>query len=400
MPRLVADANIPFAEEAFGRYGPVRVLPGREITRGELRDAEVLLVRSVTPVTVPLLADTPVRFVASATAGTDHADIQPLAARGIAFAHAPGSNADSVVDWVLAALLRLAVEKGETLEDKTLGVVGVGAVGGRLVPRARALGMNVLRCDPPRQRRGDDGPWWPLAEVLAQSDIVTLHTPLARTGADPTFHLLGGAELATMRDGAWLVNAARGPVVDGEALLRMVTARGAGASHLAAVALDVWEGEPVPNTALASRVDLATPHIAGYAYDSKIRGTVMVEQALREWLAASGADLPPAWDPEAALAPASPLVITAPPAPADTPEARTAWLDALARQAYAIREDDGRFRDAVVTMPDPKRRGDAFTELRRSYPIRREWSRYAVRGAVPEPLAEAVRVGLGMRDEG
>ena len=390
MLRLLADANIPFAEEAFGRYGPVRALPGRQITHGELRDVDVLLVRSVTPVTVSLLADTPVRFVASATAGTDHVDIQPLAERGIGFAHAPGSNADSVVDWVLAALLRLAVEKGETLEGKTLGVVGVGAVGGRLVPRASALGMHVLRCDPPRQRRGDDGPWSPLAEVLAQSDIVTLHTPLARTGADPTVHLLGEAELAAMRDGAWLVNAARGPVVDGEALLRTVAARGAG-SRLAAVALDVWEGEPVPNTALASRVDLGTPHIAGYAYDGKVRGTVMVERALRDWLAASGADLPPAWDPEAALAPASPLVITAPPAPADTPEARTAWLDALARQAYAIREDDRRFRDAVVTMPDPKRRGDAFTELRRSYPIRREWSRYAVRGAIPEPLAEAVR---------
>lgn len=400
MLRLLADANIPFAADAFGRYGAVETRPGRSITPEALREVDALLVRSVTPVSVSTLADTPVRFVASATAGMDHIDAGPLAEAGITVAHAPGSNAVSVVDWVLAAMLRLGTERGEALEGKTLGVVGVGAVGGRLVPRAEALGLHVLRCDPPRQRRGEAGSWTPLAEILAQSDIVTLHTPLTREGPDATHHLLGDAELGAMRSGAWLLNAARGPVVDNEALLRVLATR-----HLGGAALDVWEGEPVPNTALASRVDLATPHIAGYAYDGKIRGTVMVERALRDWLQASGETLPPAWDPDPALAPERPLIVQAreavlPAAVADTPLARTRWLDALAQQAYDLRADDRRFRDAVVTMPDPERRGIAFADLRRTYPVRREWSRYAVRGTVPGPLARAVRDGLGMRDEG
>ena len=398
MLRILADANIPHAAEAFGRYGAVRTLPGRAITPDALAEADVLLVRSVTPVSPEVLEGTHVRFVASATAGTDHVAVGPLAEAGIAFAHAPGSNAASVVDWALAALLTLAAERGEALEGRTLGVVGVGEVGGRLVPRARALGMRVLACDPPRQRRGAAGDWRPLAEVLAQSDIVTLHTPLTRGGADATHHLIGEAELAAMRPGAWLVNAARGPVVDGDALLRAVTG-----GRLGAVALDVWEGEPVPNPGLGARVDLGTPHVAGYALDGKIRGTAMVERALRAWLVASGEAapdaLPPTWDTQTALAPPAPLVVDAPDLPTHTPEARAAWLHALARQAYSVRADDARFRRAVVGMPDPERRGAAFAELRRTYPVRREWSRYRVRGEVPGPLAPSVREGLGMTPE-
>ncbi|OZC02880.1 4-phosphoerythronate dehydrogenase [Rubricoccus marinus] len=391
MLHIVADANIPHAREAFSRYGTVTALPGREITPEALSGANVLLVRSVTPVSPSTLVGTPVRFVASATAGMDHVAAGPLAREGIGVAHAPGSNAASVVDWVVAALLRIAAEKHVGLEGKTLGVVGVGAVGGRLADRARALGVRVLRCDPPRAERGDPGPWVPLATLLDASDIVTVHTPLAREAPHATLHLLGAAKLGAMRDGAWLVNAARGPVVDGDALFRALAS-----GRLGATALDVWEGEPVPNTSLASRVDIATPHIAGYAFDGKIRGTVMVEAALREWLSTQGHPLPEPWDPESALAPEAPLVVDAPLAPVDTPEARAAWLDALVRQAYDIRADDRRFRGAVVTMPDPDRRAVAFAELRRTYPVRREWSRYRVRGHVPEPLVPAVTRGLGM----
>ena len=389
--RFIADANIPFAAEAFGRYGSVRTLPGRAITRDDLREAYALLVRSVTRVDADLLAGTPVRFVASATAGTDHVRLGDLAEAGVTFAHAPGSNAVSVVDWVLAAMLHLAVERGESLEGKALGIVGVGEVGGRLVPRAKALGMRVLQNDPPREAAGHTGPWTPLADLLAEADVVTLHTPLSREALHATHHLLGEVELAAMREGAWLLNAARGPVVDGTSLLRAVASR-----HLGAVALDVWEGEPTPNPGLASRVDLGTPHIAGYAFDGKVRGTVMVEDALRKWMQANGMALPERWEPESALAPLSPLVVRAPAPPEDSPEDSTRWLHDLARQAYSLHEDDRRFRRSVVAMPDEARRADAFTELRRTYPVRREWSRYRVEGAVPAALAIAVREGLGM----
>lgn len=389
---LVVDANIPFADKAFGRYGIVRQVPGREISREHLRSADILLVRSVTRVDAALLEGTPVRFVASATAGTDHVDLGALAERGVAFAHAPGSNAASVVDWVLAAMLHLAAGRDEA--RGTLGVVGVGEVGSRLVRRAEALGMRVLRCDPPRADAGHPGPWYDLSDLFAEADVVSLHTPLTREGPHPTHHLIGERELGAMREGAWLLNAARGPVADGTALLRAIAAR-----HLGAVALDVWEGEPIPNPGLASRVDLGTPHIAGYAFDGKVRGTVMVERALREWLQDNDMLLPEAWDPESVLAPPTPLVVKAPPPPDGTPGDDVRWLHALAKQAYPIGEDDRRFRQSVVTMPDAGRRADAFTELRRTYPVRREWSRYRVEGVVPDRLASAVRDGLGMSVE-
>src|SRR5690606_16265400 len=221
--RVLADANVPFADEAFGRYGPVRRLPGRAITRTDAAEADVLVVRSVTPVGAALLAGTPVRFVGTATAGTDHVDEGWRREAGVAFASAPGSNAESVVEYVLAALLALAAERGEGLRGRTLGVVGAGQVGGRLIPRAEALGLRVLASDPPLAEaagaRGAAAAFVPLSQILAEADVVTLHTPLTRPLAPhPTFHLVGAAELAAMRPGAWLVNAARGAVVDGAAL--------------------------------------------------------------------------------------------------------------------------------------------------------------------------------------
>jgi len=395
MLRVLADANILFAEEAFGRYGTVRRMPGRAITRADVAAVDVLLVRSVTPVGGALLKGTPVRFVGSATAGTDHVDEAWLRARGIAFASAPGSNASSVVDYVLAALLALAAERGEGLRGKTLGVVGAGQVGGRLIPRVEALGLRVLAADPPlaeaAEARGAAHPFVSLAEVLAEADVVSLHTPLARARAPhPTFHLIGRRELAAMQPGAWLLNAARGAVVDNAALREAL-----GAGHLGAAVLDVWEGEPTPDVALARRADVATPHIAGYAFDGKVAGTRMVERALRAWLRGEGVALPPPWDAEAALGD-EPLVVEAPPPPDPlTPASEAAWLDALARQAYDLRADDARFRAACVEAP-PEDRAAAFSHLRRDYPRRRAWSRFSAVGDVPGALRTAVTEGLGL----
>ncbi len=396
--RLLVDANVPLADEAFGRYGSVRLMPGRALNRAACLEADALVVRSVTRVDAALLDGTPVRFVGTATAGTDHVDTGWLAAHGIAFDDAPGSNAGSVVEYVLAALLAAAAGRGVGLREKTLGVVGCGQVGGRLAPRAEALGLRVLRCDPPladaAQARGDAHPFVSLARVLAESDVVTLHTPLTRPGESPypTFHLLERKTLAAMRPGAWLVNAARGACVDGAALLAALES-----GHVGAAVLDVWEGEPAPEPALARRAALATPHIAGYSYDGKLEGTRMVGAALRAWLAAGGAPLPAPWDAEAASAPETPLVLDAPPAPArPTPEAEAAWLDRLVRPAYSVRGDDARFRAAVVDEADPGARAAAFTDLRRAYPRRRAWGRFSVRGPVPETLRVAVTKGLGM----
>lgn len=377
--RIVCDANIPAAEAAFGRLGSVRLLPGRAITRATLTDADVLLVRSVTRVDAALLSGTSVRFVGTATAGVDHVDRDALARLGVAFASAPGSNATSVVEYVLAALLAVAEATGVDLAGATLGVVGAGAVGGRLVPRARALGLDVLVCDPPRADAGHtDHDYRPLRDVLGASDIVTLHTPLVDAGSYPTRGLIGASELDLMRAGGSLVNAARGPVVDGPALL---AARRS--DHLGALVLDCWPGEPAPDPDLVAAADIATPHIAGYSAEGKWRGTAMLARALHDWLGRDDAPwtVPP--PPEHVIDVAR---LTD---PADT----TAWLARVARQAYDVRADDARFR-AAMAAPD---RAAAFAELRRTYPTRHENAAFVVRGDVPDGLRRAVTDGLDMQ---
>lgn len=396
--RLVADANIPAAREAFGRFGTVRLLPGREITRDAVADADVLLVRSVTPVDAALVAGTPVRFVGTATAGVDHVDQEALARLGIAFASAPGSNATSVVEYVLAALLEVANADMSELMDRTLGVVGAGAVGGRLVPRARALGMNVLVCDPPRAAAGHtDHDYLPLADVLAAADVVTLHTPLTGPSESPwpTRGMIGPRKLDRMKPGAWLVNAARGPVVDGPAVLDASRA-----GRLGALVLDCWPGEPAPDPALVDAADFATPHIAGYSAEGKLAGTVMVEAALRDWLAGQGAAVPSPW-PGSPDAP--PRVLDAPvygPDPGADGPWQTSWLADLQGRAYSVWGDDGRFRESMAAAgPDPAARAAAFAKLRRTYPTRHENAAFVVRGHVPDDLRRAVVEGLGMRIE-
>ncbi len=380
MLRILADANIPLATEAFGGLGTVRTRPGRDITRAELGEIDVLLVRSVTPVGDRLVAGTPVRFVGTATAGTDHVDRSALARRGIAFASAPGSNAASVVDWVLAGLLAVAADRSEALAGRTLGVVGVGEVGGRLVPRAQALGLDVVACDPPRAEAGASG-LVGLGELLERADIVTLHTPLTTSAESgwPTLGLIH--DPGQLRPDAWLVNAARGRVVTAGAALALAATR--------PVLLDVWPGEPAPAPDLISTAALATPHIAGYAADGKAAGTRMLAEALREWLAGQGA-APEPLDP-AALTLGAPPVVRAP-----AEGGGTAWLDGVARQVTDVRADDARFRAAVAAAAGEAERAAAFAGLRRDYPVRREMSGATVRGAVPDALRQPVEAGLGM----
>lgn len=378
--RIVADANIPQAAEAFGRLGRVRLLPGQAITPAALAEADVLLVRSVTRVDEALLEGSPVRFVGSATIGTDHVELGYLARRGIAFAHAPGSNAASVVGHVLAALLAVFAERGERLLGKTVGVVGCGHIGGVLAARLPALGLRVLRNDPPLAEAGRKG-LVPLERVLAEADVISLHVPLTRGGPHPTFHLIGEGELAAMRPGALLVNTARGAVVDNAALRAALEA-----GRLGGAVLDVWEGEPEPSPALLALTSLATPHIAGYSYDGKIHGTAMLYDALTGWLGEA-----PAWSAEAALAPEpGERLALVPPDPA---LGETAWLDALVRQAYDIRADDARMRAMLDLLP--AERGAYFHRLRKTYPRRRDFDRFSVPD-VPGAYRRAVHEGLGM----
>lgn len=383
--RILADANIPCVEEAFGRFGTVQRRPGQDIAPSDVRDVDVLLVRSVTSVGPALLEKSNVRFVGSATIGTDHVDRAYLRARDIPFAHAPGSNADSVADYVVVALLHLARRRGVALHDRTVGIVGCGNIGGRLARRLRALGMTVLQNDPPRaeaaEAEGHTHPFVSLDTVREEADVITLHVPLKTEGRHPTHHLVDASFLDGLDAGTWLLNTSRGAVVDGDALL---DARREG--PVAAAVLDVWEGEPTPDPALVRAVDVATPHIAGYAYDGKVRGTAMLYEALCEHL-----EVEPTWDGAAVLHPHSKDALRGRPPDPRLPEVD--WLSALARQAYDLRADDAAMR-TILGRPAAER-GAAFSRLRTNYRRRRELQQHTVpRSTVPPERARAVEEGL------
>lgn len=374
--RIVVDENVPLAREAFAPFGEVVLRPGRTLDAASIADADALVVRSVTRVDARLLADSRVRFVGTATIGTDHVDLAELERRGIAFAYAPGCNARSVAEYVVAALLELEVELGRTWAGATVGVVGVGNVGTQVVEVAQALGARVVCSDPPRAAAEPGFASLPLAELLAQSDVVTCHVPLLREGSHPTHRLLDADALARLRDGAVVINTSRGGVVDEEPLRRACES-----GRLHAV-LDVWRGEPEPDPAMIAVARLATPHIAGYSLDGKLAGTRMIADALQRHLGvAHGADR---------------ALFSPPVASAAIDLGDATGRDALrvaVRRVYAIRDDDARFRAALDVAPE--RRGPAFDRLRRDYPVRREFAGHRVSGRALGEGEKAALEALG-----
>ena len=351
---IVADENIPLIEEFFADFGEIRRLPGRQINRADVHDADILLVRSVTKVDRELLEGSAVRFVGTCTIGTDHLALDYFQQAGIQWSSAPGCNARGVVDYVLGSLLTLAEIEGADLTQRTYGVVGAGEVGGRLVNVLRLLGFNVLVCDPVREAAEGAG-YVSLEQIIEQCDVISLHTPLDKSGAYPTWHLFDQQRLEQLRPGTWLINASRGPVVDNAALREVLTRR----DDLQAV-LDVWEGEPQVDRELADLCVLATPHIAGYSLDGKQRGTAQVYQALCEFLGQPPqvklADLLPApWLAKVEL----------------SADSDPAWaLAMLCRGVYDPRRDDADFRRSLVGTAQEQKL--AFDGLRKQYPIRRE----------------------------
>ena len=358
--RLVVDDEIPFARDAFSHLGSVTLLPGRAMTREALRDADALIVRSVTNVDATLLADTGVQFVGTATTGVEHIDREYLAARNIGFAAALGCNANAVAEYVLTALLVTAHAKRLVLDGKTLGIIGAGRIGSLVAAKAPALGLQTLLNDPPLAQTTGDERYRPLSEVL-RADFITLHVPLTYDGPDATFYLIGADELAHMTPSAILINTARGEVVDNTALLETLTK-----GTIGGAVMDVWEREPAINWDLLDRGTLGTPHIAGYSSDGKINGTVMVYHACcRFW----GIEL--AWTPPDT--PAAPVPGTVPHLAFDATgkDFQTLAHDILTT-LYDLPADHARMRD-ILAVPESLR-PQAFDRLRRDYLHRREFA--------------------------
>lgn len=387
--RILVDADVPAADACFGALGELIRRPGREIAADDLVDVDALVVRSITRVDEALLARANrLRFVGTCTIGTDHVDTERLAERGIAFASAPGCNAEAVVDYVLGSLLALAERQGWRLAERRVGVVGAGNVGGRLLGRLAAMGVDCLACDPPRvevesvESEGDPGQGPPgfvgLDALIDECDVLCLHTPLVREGPHATHHLLGAEAIAELAPGTVLLNAGRGDCVDGAALRQRL----AGQGDISAV-LDVWEHEPAIDAALRDLAEIATPHIAGHSLDGKRRGTHTIYRALCREL-----DLPPRVSLEALLPP--PPLRRLELGPGLDPEEA---LRLCVRAVHDVR------RDHDSLLRESRRQGMArgFDACRASYPLRREFATLEVALAEPDDALAELLVGAGFK---
>jgi erythronate-4-phosphate dehydrogenase len=371
--RIFIDENIPQGPEIFSAYGEVTTFPGRTLTREHLDDADVLLVRSITKVNAELLDGTPVKFVGTATIGVDHIDQDYLRAKGIGFSAAPGCNARSVAEYFVAALLYLKTAHGVSLQGRTVGVVGYGNVGKQVAAIAPALGLKVLLSDPPLEEAGaahPDGPFLPLAELVKQSDIVTMHTPLTKTGPHPTLRMLNREIFAGVEKPKVFMNMGRGEAMDEVALLEAL-----GAGKIMHLILDVFPGEPNVNPELARKARLISPHIAGYSIQGKLNGTGQILAAFLKHFGLeqkTSVKMPVPADPVIKVAGAGRNI--------------EEDLARCVKRSYDITRDDADLR-VWVGKPDFAKHFDA---LRKRYPVRHEFADYTVAG-VPEANAELRR---------
>ena len=270
--KIVADQSIPFLQGVFEPYSEVVYLPGGDIAPADVRDADALIIRTRTRCDAALLEGSSVRLISTATIGTDHIDEPWCDAHGILVRNAAGCNAGGVMQYVYSALYGVAARASISLEGKTIGIIGVGNVGRRVDNAAKILGFKILRSDPPREAAEGPFGYCPLEELLAESDIVTLHVPLT----EQTRGMAGTSFFKKMKRGAFFINASRGEVVDEKALLKAIP-------RLGPVIIDTWDHEPDINRDLLDKVAIGTPHIAGYSYQGKQNGTAAAVRAVAHY---------------------------------------------------------------------------------------------------------------------
>lgn len=354
---LIIDKNIAFAKEAFSFLGNTKLVDGRSLTNKDVKDADVLIIRSVTRVDEHLLDNSKVKFVGTATIGTDHIDLNFLHSKNIVFTDAKGSNADSVAEYVFTGLLKIASKKNISLKEKTIGVVGIGNIGSRVVRLAESLGMNVLKNDPPLERKGIGSNYVSLNEIL-KADIITLHVPLTFEGINKTFHLLNENNLKEITTNTIIINTSRGAVIDNFALLKETSKKNF------QLIIDVWENEPLINNELLIITKIATPHIAGYSLEGKVNGTKMIYDALCKFL-----KINPGWNPELPQVEKPDIILP----DGDTDEKK---LYRLFSSIYNIESDDLKTRE-ISKLKENEQAG-YFDLLRKNYPVRREFSNFTV----------------------
>ena len=371
--KIIIDDKIPYMKGALEPFADVIYLPGKKTTPEVVKDADAIITRTRTICNEKLLAGSSVKFIASATIGYDHIDTGYCDKEGIIWTNAPGCNSKSVEQYVASALMVLAEQKGFSLADKTIGVVGVGNVGAKVAHIAGIFGMKVLLNDPPRARAEGVGAFVELNEILEKADIITLHVPLNPDGVDKTFHLADEAFFAKAKKRPVLINSCRGEVVVKESLKAAIRA-----GRISGSVIDCWEKEPDIDAVLLELVDLGTPHIAGYSKDGKAKGTSMSVQALSRFFGLGIDD----WECKNVELPLSTLIEIN-----GSGKTEQQILSEAILATYDIRNDDQALRNAV----------ESFEKLRGDYPVRREFPVFEIKTSNMDKGVIEKLLNLGFR---
>ena len=356
--KLIIDENIVQAKEAFKNFGETVYISGREINNQVLLDADVLIVRSITKVNENLLKNTKVKFVGTATIGTDHIDQKYLQENNITFSSAAGCNSYSVTEYVFSAITHFANKYKFNLSDKSIGVVGYGNIGTKIVKIAKALGMKVVINDPPLERESNENIFSPLEEAL-KCDIVTFHVPLNKDGIDKTVRLLNEQNIDLIRENTILINSSRGPVVCNKVLKQRLKKE----NNIHAV-LDVWETEPNFDSELFDLLEIGTPHIAGYSFEGKLNGTKIIYDALSDYLKTEKT-----WKPVFERVSDNKINIL-------DNETEAEVFQKLFNKSYKIMDDDLSMRESKGLSGSDK--STHFDSLRKNYRKRRELNNFEV----------------------
>ncbi len=353
--KIVIDDKIPYIQGAFEPFATVDYLPGAKIGNAQLKDADALITRTRTKCNKDLLKGTSVKFIATATIGYDHIDVDYCKQNGIAWTNAPGCNSGSVLQYIASVLSWLILEKHKDLSKLTIGVVGAGNVGGKVVKLCRALGIKVLVNDPPRALKEGPQGFVSFDELLEQADIITFHVPLERETAFPTFHMVNAVSLSKMKKQAVLINSSRGEVVNNAEVLSAIQK-----GLISNLVLDVWENEPEIMPDLLEAVDHGTPHIAGYSADGKANGTQMSVHAIAKFFGLPLLD----WSPENVPEPdINKLTLDC------------TGLSTLEAFAYAVKFTYNINRDTELLKGSPEK----FEWFRGNYPVRREFGSFHIK---------------------
>lgn len=272
LPHIVIDSHIPYISGVLEPHARVTYMEPEAIDASVAANADALIVRTRTHIGPELLEGSRCRFVATATIGTDHIDLDWCRGNGVEVVSAPGCNAPAVAQYVFATIGTLI---NRPVSGHTIAIVGVGHVGSIVKRWARALDMDVMCIDPLREKAGDPGPWYTLEQASQAADIITFHTPLTADGPHATWLMAGGEFLGSLRRSPVIINTSRGDVVDNQALAKAL--KEGKVSH---AAIDVWQHEPIINEGLLELCDIATPHIAGYSAAGKTRASQMVLDAV------------------------------------------------------------------------------------------------------------------------